>query len=180
MPSDKHSEVEIKRLIMAEVSRQMGPVQEVLKKLHEWQLAFWSNGSGRPPGFFQTRIKEDDRRYSEMLDEVSKLTDHKAAVDAFIIELRLAREFREKREDEDKQRRKMYWGLVWKIGGPIGTGLLALLSWGAAKATPVIKILIDDYLQAHPHAMEQIKNSASGDGDPSFAHSNDPTLTAKQ
>jgi hypothetical protein len=163
---------EIQRLVMAEVTRQMGPVQELLKKLHDWQLGFWSNGSkDRPKGFFQMRIESDDRRYQEMVDEVSKLTDHKASVDAFIVELRLAREFREKREAEEKERqeiaeqkrvdRRNFW--VLKIGIPVVLGILSLIGVIIKQAAPVVEILWKDYLKAHPAVSEQIKNKAASD-----------------
>jgi hypothetical protein len=151
----------LKGLVMAEVTKQMGPVQDPLKKLHEWQLGFWSNGSkDRPKGFFQMRIEADDRRYQEMVDEVSKLSDHKASVDAFIIELRLAREFREKREKEAKDRRN-FW--ILKVGVPVIVGILGLLGVAIKQAAPVIEILWKDYLKAHPAVSEQLKTSVSSD-----------------
>ena len=51
---------------MDEVSRQMAPMHAILQGLKDavqevktWQFGFWSNGSGRAPGFFQSRIKAD-------------------------------------------------------------------------------------------------------------------------
>lgn len=158
---------------MAEVTRQVKPFAEALQALHEWQLAFWSNGSGRVPGFFQRRMQEDDRRnkeidlrHGEILQEVNKLTDHKQAVDAFIVELRLAREFRERRESEAKTRRN-FW--ILKVGVPVVVGVLGLLGVLARQAAPVVKILWDDYLHAHPVVTEQLRNRAAGGVTPAYA-----------
>lgn len=50
----------------------MQEVAKQLKPLHEWQLAFWSNGTDRPPGFFQTRIEADDKRYNALIESMEK------------------------------------------------------------------------------------------------------------
>ncbi len=138
---------------MSEVTKQLHPVLSIVQAVHEWQLSFWSNGSNKPPGFFQTRIKSDDQRYGQLIAEVEKLTDHKAAMDAFIIELRLTREMREKREEEAKERRS-FW--ILKVALPITLAILSTLGVVIAKTAPVANALWDDYLRTHPTVSQQI------------------------
>ena len=167
---------EAKRFIVAEIKRQMEPTHSLLedlknqgKETHEWQLSFWSNGSGRVPGFFQRRMVDDDKWRAQM-------DTHKETVTQLVEDLQKAREFRELREQETKDRHKRYWSLFWKISGPVATALLGLLTWGAAKAAPVVKILIDDYLKAHPQVTEQLKNRAADSSDPSYADRQDSAM----
>lgn len=155
---------------MAEVNRQMEPIKDMLAELHDWQLAFWSNGSGRVPGFFQRRIQDDDR-WRETVE------DHKSKVDTLIGDLCKAREFREKREEEEKERkqkRREFWmGIFWKAGLPFILFVVSAAAAGVVKAAPVIKILWDDYLRAHPQVTERLKNTADS-GDPSYADGEQP------
>jgi hypothetical protein len=160
---------------MAEVSRQLEPTHSLLQQLHEWQLAFWSNGSGRVPGFFQRRMKEDDTWRGEAATKLDTLANHKESVDKFILELRLARDFREKREQEAKERQEKFKErlkfLTIKVALPIVVAILGLIGIAIKQSVPVIKILIDDYLKAHPLASERIKN---------LSQVYDPTLAQKQ
>jgi len=164
--ASKGADVQLEKLIMAEVSRQLEPTHTLLQQLKEWQLAFWSNGSGRPPGFIQNRIISEDQRYREIADEVKTLTDHKSTVDSFIVELRLAREFREKREKEAKDRRN-FW--IVKVALPVTLGILSLLGLAIKQTAPVIQILWEDYLKAHPEVTERIKNISQDNPEPFYA-----------
>jgi hypothetical protein len=151
----RKGEESLEALVMAEVNKQIEPVKKLLTELHEWQLAFWANGSGRVPGFFQRRIQDDDR-WRATVD------DHKTKVDTLIYDLCKAREFREKREEEEKvqrQKRHDFWiSIFWKVGLPIALGICSIVGTGIVKATPIIKILWEDYLRAHPAVTQQMKN----------------------
>ena len=81
-------------------------------------------------GLFRTGLFRKTRRYREIADEVKTLTDHKSTVDAFIVELRLAREFREKREKEAKDRRN-FW--IIKVTLPVVLGILSLSGWQSSR-----------------------------------------------
>jgi hypothetical protein len=158
---------EMRRVIVDEVNKQLGPTHALLRslgdsvsKVESWQLSFWSNGSGRPPGFFQTRMKQDDERFATLKQENEAQSALLEDVKTYMTESRTVRIEREKGEKERDERRKTYWALAWKIGAPIATSLLGLLTWAAAKALPVVKILWEDYLRAHPAVSERLKDSA--------------------
>jgi hypothetical protein len=165
---------EAKRYIDMEIKRQMEPTLTLLQELkkqgsetHEWLLGFWANGSGRPEGLFQRRMKDDDKWRAQM-------EEHKETVTQLVSDLCKAREFREKREAEEKERqeeekrlkaeRKKFWiSVFWRVGLPAILGIFGLIGTGIVRAAPVVKILIDDYLQAHPRVSEQLKNKAQNE-----------------
>lgn len=151
---------------MAEVTRQLIPFETSLKALHEWQLSFWSNGTGRPPGFFQSRIKADDERYKQLEDETKEQSGILAKVHDFMVSQVARAEAREKAEKERADRHKLYMSLLWKVGAPIAGAILSLVGWGVSKAAPVVKILIDDYLKAHPYVTEELQKRSSASADP--------------
>jgi hypothetical protein len=63
--SDAHlTDKDVRRIAVEEVTRQVKP-------LHDWQLAFWSNGSDRPEGYFQMRVKADDLRYKQLIQSIN-------------------------------------------------------------------------------------------------------------
>lgn len=68
-------EQRVKDIVMIEVAKQIKPIADEVRAAREWQLSFWSNGSGRPPGYFQTRVKEDDARYTALATETAKQSD---------------------------------------------------------------------------------------------------------
>ena len=53
-----------------EVADQLKPFIDTLKGVRDWQYSFWSNGSGRPMGFFQMRMKEDDERNRQLKEDL--------------------------------------------------------------------------------------------------------------
>jgi len=62
--SEEHlTEKRVREIVMMEVMRQIQPI-------HDWMLAFWSNGSNRPPGYFQTRVQADDERYNRLIESI--------------------------------------------------------------------------------------------------------------
>ena len=152
---------------MEEVAKQMQPLQATLQKVHEWQLGWWSNGSkDRPPGFFQNRMKEDDRWRDEVRSQVDRLSANRAADAKFILELRMARKFREQREAEAKARRN-FW--IVKVGVPVLVAILGLIGVAVKVSAPIIKVLVDDYLRAHPYVTEHLKKQNSSELDPAYA-----------
>ena len=154
---------EQKRFIVDEVKRQVEPTHTLLQKLSEWQLAFWSNGSGRPPGFFQSRIKEDDHRYKELDDKTDAQNVVLDDVKCFMIEQRAVRVERERAEAERRKRHARYWTVAKVVAtAPV----LGLAGWIVTKAIPVAKILIEDYLKAHPYVSERLKNRSSVESSP--------------
>lgn len=139
---------------MAEVAKQLEPMHTLLTSVKDWQLSFWSNGSGRPPGFFQTRMKEDDAWRSDISTKVENLNNHKDVVDKFITELRLAREFRELREKEAKERRRFY---LLKVALPIVLAILSVIGIAVKQTVPVVKIIWENYLHSHPVVGEELQ-----------------------
>ena len=156
---------EQKRFIVEEIKRQNEPMHDILRKLHEWQLSFWSNGSGRVPGFFQNRMKTDDDRYHALKEETSSQSILLEDVKTFMTEIRTIREERTKAEAERQKRHARYWTVAKVVGGLLVSALL----WGAKETYPVVKILVDDYLRAHPYVTEQLKNRAMSVPDSVYA-----------
>ncbi len=160
---------------MAEVARQVEPMRGLLQQLHEWQLCFYSNGDKNiPKGFFQRCRLDDDRRHEEIVGEIKVLNDHKETVDKFITELRLAREFREKREEEAKERRRFY---LLKVVVPIVLALVSLTGLAIKQAVPVVHIIWENYVRSHPTVSQELKNISSADAE--VAH-NKSALQATQ
>lgn len=163
---------EQKRFIVDEVKRQVEPTHTLLQGLKqeaqegkEWRLSFWSNGSGRPPGYFQNRVKSDDERYTALDGKTEAQSVILDEVKCYMIEQRAVRVERERAEAERRKRHARYW-TVAKV---VATALLGLAGWIATKAIPVAKILIEDYLKEHPYVSEHLKNRSSNDPDPRYA-----------
>jgi hypothetical protein len=155
MPNGKFDEDQIRRWIMAEVSSQLKPFGERLAEMHDWQLGFWSNGSGRVPGFFQRRMKEDDERNAKVLGFIENAEQRQRESEA-----------RKKVEEEDEQARAEKWekwGPVIKWASGILSGLIvAFALWIVPKMVAVGEILWKDYLRNHPQVTQQIKTVSSG------------------
>ena len=133
---------------MAEVASQLKPFKDTLDALHEWQLAFWSNGSGRiEKGFFQRRMEEDDRRNAQIKEDLKTANDTIVPLVAYVTRQNVRQQLK------DEFWRKYGPAIKW-IGGTIGTAIVGLcLTYGipAIKATWAI---YQDYTQRH-----QIKTS---------------------
>lgn len=154
---------EQKRFIVAEIIRQVEPLKDMLAKQHEWQLCFYSNGDKNiPKGFFQRCREDDDNRYKETISQIKVLNQHKETVDQFITELRLAREFREKREEEAKDRRR-FW--ILKVAVPIILAFVSLVGIAIKQAAPVVHIIWENYIHSHPVVSEQLRNLSSAEAE---------------
>jgi hypothetical protein len=110
--------------------------------MHDWQLGFWSNGSGKPPGFFQMRMKEDDAR-NRRVEEYIELAETRQI----------------EKEDRVKQREKR-WGfwkpiVGWVVTGFMG-GLVTFSIWFVPRAFHVIDVLWHDYERYHPAVRQQL------------------------
>lgn|ERR1700733_624315 len=139
---------------MAEVSKQVQP-------LHDWQLAFWSNGSGRPPGFFQTRIKSDDERFGRLQAETKEQSEVLKRLDTNLTEITLEKKI-EAAAKERRAKRFAFWFPIvkWVVVGLTGA-MITVGSWAFTKIEPVVKILWDDYLTAHPDVNRKVKSLSS-------------------
>lgn len=137
---------------MEEVARQLKPFMDTLSKVHDWQLSFWSNGSGRPPGFFQSRMKEDDERNRQVKKDLADQNSKLEPVVAYIEDQRALKQHRD-------ERWKFWWPKIqWAIGG-FATGLLALTAWLGPHVAHVVDILWQDYERDHPGLSDQIKKA---------------------
>ena len=163
----------------------MGLMSKELEPLLHWMHGFWSNGSNGPLGYyqmrnkaedekFQTRVKQDDERYKRLELETKGQSETLDILKMFMQEQRLFREMREKAEEKaDKEkreadekrekRRARNWAFAKWAAGIIGPILLGFMAWAYSAAAPIIKIIWEDYLRAHPLTMEQLKHRASDD-----------------
>ena len=138
-------EGEIRGLIVSEVAAQMKPVMAEIAKVHDWQTGFWSNGSGKPPGFFQMRMAEDDKRNADVADFIK--TARKRQIES----------------ENDQKRREARWNfwkpIIKKVCGALSAAILALGIWLGPKLVRVTIILWQDYLRSHPDAAQQISTA---------------------
>ena len=159
---------------MAEVSKQIQP-------LHEWMLAFWSNGSGRPPGFFQMRIKADDERYGRLSKEMDKQSEVLERLDVNMQEIAAEKKLEaerkkieaERKEERDKRIARWLPVVKW-VASVLASAMIALASWGAVKIEPVLRVLWLDYLRAHPLAEKQLKNMSQEEHEPAYSGKQNP------
>jgi hypothetical protein len=154
--SPRGGDRELRSIVEQEVTKQMKPFADQMKKVHDWQLGFWSNGSGRPPGFFQMRMKEDDERNQQVKEDLAKATAVAARLDDFVNEQRILREHRQARW-------RFWWPIIKWVGGGLGTTVLGLAVWACAHIAPVVRILWEDYLKYHPGVTQQLKNVSADD-----------------
>jgi Fe2+ transport system protein B len=178
-------EKRVREIVEAEVAKQNRPILD-------WMHGFWSNGSGKPLGFFQmrilqdderfrTRVKADDERYQRLEQETKSQSETLETLKDFMFEQKLSREAREKAEKKAEEERKeseqkkkeriaRYWSIAKWAAPVIGSIIVTLAAWIYSAAAPVLKILWEDYLKAHPIVSEQLKQKhLSLDSDPSVA-----------
>jgi len=75
------------------------------------------------------------------------------------------------REEVRTKIRKLIWKWGWKVAVAVFAVLMALARWAWVELEPIGKILIDDYLKAHPMVMEQLKNKSAVDLEPEYSKS---------
>lgn len=146
-------EKRVKELVMAEVSKQIQP-------LHDWMLAFWSNGSGRPPGFFQMRIKADDERYGRLERETEKQSEVLERLDENLKTIAS-----DKKAETDRKAKRAEFIATWLplarwVGAGIGGILIFLAGFAYQQISPVLKNLWDDYRHAHPIVQEKPRSTS--------------------
>ena len=153
MPTVSKLSDEVRRFIVAEIAAQLEPMHEDLKSVHEWQLAFWSNGSGRPEGFFQRRMREDDERNEVVLDFIR--TEQQRQLES---------ETRKKVAEEEEAAREARWKkrapyVKW-VAGILASLLAVMISAGVVKMVNYGKIWLDEYLKSHPSLTERLKTAS--------------------
>jgi hypothetical protein len=164
MPNGKFDDQlkqELRNWIMAEVSSQLKPFSERLSEMHDWQLGFWSNGSGRPAGFFQRRMKEDDERNTRVINFIDNAEQRQRE-----------QETRKKLEEERQQARAETWKkwapFVKWASGILATLIVAFSLWIVPKMVAVVEILWKDYLNTHPGVTQQIKTNVGVDSEQGY------------
>jgi hypothetical protein len=161
MPNGKFDEAEIRKIVMAEVASQLKPFGDKIDAMHDWQLGFWSNGSGRPVGFFQRRMKEDDERNIRVITYIDNAEKRQAES-----------ETRKKVEEERQQAREAAWRkwspVVKWVGGILSTLVIAAAVWLGSKVVLVAEILWQDYEHNHPGVSQQLK-TIGAQPDPAYA-----------
>lgn len=154
-----------------EVSKQIQP-------LHEWMLGFWSNGSGRPPGFFQMRIKADDDRFERLRKETETQSEVLKRLDANMQEIAAQKKAEDERKERMAKRIAFWLPILRLVGSGILAVLLALVGWLGPKAVRIVDVLWEDYMKAHPITEQKIKNISRGDSDPVYSREHNPIESA--
>ena len=156
---------------MDEVIRHINPLKVALEKMSSvldratsTLRTLYSNGSGGPPGYLEVAREEDDERYNRLEKaSLSQAEDIKVIKETLLLT--------KDREARRAEMTKKVWKIGWKIGAALLAGLASLIGWGWHQTAPVIKILIDDYMKAHPMVMERMKN---------LSHEVDPVVSSDQ
>ena len=161
MPNGRPDEERLRTLVAAEVTAQMKPVAEMLKAVHEWQLSFWSNGSGRPPGFFQSRMLADDVRNAQTKEELKAATSLAEAAAANAAKVAVYINKKQILEEHRAEQWKRVWAFVKWVGPSVGAAFLGLCVWLGPRIVKVGDILVQDYLKYHPAVSEQLKTVSS-------------------
>jgi hypothetical protein len=151
VPNGKFDESEIRRIVVVEIQNHLGPMGQKVDKLDRTLRSLYSNGSGGPPGYLETARKEDDERYERLFRSFKELEGNKEVVNTFIL---LAKD----REERQKRYRQMIVKVGWKVCAGVLSAFLILAGWAYREASPVVKILWNDYLKYHPSVSEEIKN----------------------
>ena len=148
---------------MSEVVAQMKPFSDLLKAVHDWQVGFWSNGSGKPPGFFQMRMLEDDER-NEMLVDFVKTAQR--------------RQLESEMAQKQKEKQWAFWLPIakWTLRG-LGAGLIGIGCYVGPKVVKVGTILIQDYMLDHPSVTEQLKH-VGNDADKGYSDPKKSTVVS--
>ena len=127
---------DIRRIIVEEVNNHLSPIATKVDRLDVRMRSLYSNGSGGPPGYLEMARAQDDERYQRLFNIV----------------------------EEMKEQRRKLWAAVlhvgWKIAIAVFGAFVGLMSWAYHASAPVIKVLWEDYLHAHPMAMEKLKNTS--------------------
>jgi hypothetical protein len=181
VPNGKLDEAEIRRIVLAAVTAHMKPWGEMLKSLHDWQIGFWSNGSGKPLGFFQMRMREDDARHKLLLDYQEKQTkelERQAVIADKLDDFIKAEAVRKEEEEKHRKTVEKRWSILWSVvkwGGPaVVTAFLALCAWLGPHLFRVTRILVEDYLHYHPSVTERLKDSSRTDDSGVQSHQQAP------
>lgn len=154
---------------MEEVARQLQPTHTLLEKLDRWRNSLWSNGSGGPPGYLEVARAEDKTRFADLARRMGEIEDHKDVVNEFMTEIRTVRAERqkqeiaakaaeEKRDLDRKALREKLLKIGWKVA-VVALGLLgSLATWAYREAAPVVRVLWEEYLRAHPAVVHRMQN----------------------
>jgi hypothetical protein len=178
MPNTGRFDEETRMYIMAEIAAQLKPfakllddLKEVTGDLRDWQLGFWSNGVGKVPGFFQNRMKEDDKRRQEEDDrhaqvkkDLKEQNDRLAPLVAYVEEHRILKEHRQARWE-------FWWPIIKWVGGGLGLCLLGLATYLGPKIVKAGTIIWDEYEKFHPGVTQKLKDIGTG---------TDPAYTSRQ
>lgn len=146
---------------MEEVASHIKPFKDSIEKMDRWRVSLWSNGSGGPPGYLEVARAEDEKRYARLSAEQREATSKLETVETFITLLK-----------DRQQRHSRYWQIVrswgWKVFTAAAAALLSLTGWAYHEISPVLRILWQDYLRAHPLTSEDLQKM-SGNFDPTTA-----------
>src|ERR1700679_1281452 len=145
MPNGKFDDQlksEIRSWIMAEVTSQLKPFGDRLAEMHDWQLGFWSNGSGRPVGFFQRRMKEDDERNTRVINFINNAEQK-------LLEAETRKRVEEERCEARAEKWRKWAPVVKWTSGILSALIIAFSIWVGSKAVAVVEILWKDYLNTH-------------------------------
>lgn len=156
--SDGHlNERQVRSIVVEEITKHVLPLQTGLASVTATLRSLYSNGSEGPPGYLEMLRKEDDERYG-------RLTEASREQAKDIKEIKEVILLQKDREERKSIFTKKALKIGWKVVAVILAGLGSLIGWGVHQTVPIVKILIDDYIKAHPMVMERMKHVSQNPG----------------
>jgi hypothetical protein len=132
---------------------------KALALAHEWQLSLFANGSGRPPGFFDVRVKADDAWRKEIREKLEKQEE----LGVHVEEMRKLLAAQLARSEEKKARNSK---VAWWFAGVTGSVLSAALIFAGSQLYKVASIMWDSYRKVDPTAVKRLDSELKHPIDP--------------
>ena len=168
---------EVKAAIMLEVHSQLSPLKATVDRLDKTLHSLYRNGEGGE-GYLERARAEDEEWKSELRGVVGKHGDQLDKIDDFVNTyntLQIELQNRKKRREELWK----FWGpKIWQMAGAIAIAICSVTGWAYHEISPVVKVLWQDYLRAHPVVASQLKNTSSIQPEKLYAVKQKPSETA--
>lgn len=149
------------------LNTQMQPIQKQVADVAARLRSFYSNGSGGPPGALEIWREEDNKRFETLFATAEESKELAITVKDFIKDELKRREARKQRIASAIAASKVLLPII-------GSALLAVAGFLYHAAAPVVKVLWEEYLKAHPSVSQRLNTVSQFD--PQTARAQDAGL----